>query len=109
MLPGMAGAADNVRPSEQRRAIQPTVSAPADDALEPARWEQPQFGINLAPRDDAQSPPEPGARADFFTERLRQAVTPDDESDEASAFEDKATKFFEPDEPAARRRFGRRG
>ena len=52
-LPGMTGYGDIVRPSEQRRSIQPSVSGPADDALEPARWEQPQFGINLAAPDDA--------------------------------------------------------
>ena len=38
----------------------------------------------------------------------RQAVT-DDVRYEDPAFEDKATKFFEDDEPTARRRFGRRG
>jgi hypothetical protein len=108
-LPGMAAPPDNLRPSGQRRSIQPNVSGSADDALEPARWEQPQFGINLASSDDdAQSIPDPGKRSDLFTERLRQAVT-DDEGYEDPAFEDKATKFFEPDEPAARRRFGRRG
>jgi hypothetical protein len=87
--------------------MQPPVSASDDDALEPARWEQPQFGINLMPSDDEQRS-EPGTRPDLFTERLRQAVT-DDERYEDPAFEDKATKFFEPEEPTARRRFGRRG
>ena len=109
-LPGMAGFSENLRPSEQRRSIQPDVSGPAEDALEPARWEQPQFGINLTPPDDAPSP-RPPRRArgpDLFSERLRQAVT-EDEGYEDPAFEDKATKFFEPDEPTTRRRFGRRG
>ena len=107
-LPGMTGF-DNLRPSEQRRAIQPSVSGPADDALEPSRWEQPQFGINLAPSDDVPDAPQAGARGpDLFSERLRQAVT-DDAEFEDPAFEDKATKFFEDDEPTARRRFGRRG
>ena len=108
-LPGMAGWSDNLRPSEQRRAIQPSVSGPADDALEPSRWEQPQFGINLAPSDDSQSATQAGARGpDLFSERLRQAVT-DDAQYEDPAFEDKATKFFEDDETPVRRRFGRRG
>ena len=108
-LPGMTGYGDVVRPSEQRRSIQPSVSGPADDALEPALWEQPQFGINLAAPDDASGIAEAGSRPpDLFSERLRQAVT-DDERYEDPAFEDKATKFFEPDEPTARRRFGRRG
>jgi hypothetical protein len=108
-LPGMAGFAENLRPSEQRRAIRPDVSGPAEDALEPARWEQPQFGINLAPPDAAPSNvPPTGKRPDLFSERLRQAVT-EDEGYEDPAFEDKATKFFEPDEPTTRRRFGRRG
>ena len=88
--------------------MQPPVSTPDDDALEPARWEQPQFGINLAPADDEPLTAVPGAsRPDLFSERLRQAVA-DDEEYEDPAFEDKATKFFEPDEPTARRRFGRR-
>jgi len=110
VLPGMAGWSDNLRPSEQRRAIQPTVGGPADDALEPSLWEQPQFGINLAsPDDDSPSGSDAGDRPpDLYSERLRQAVT-DDVRYEDPAFEDKATKFFEDDEPTARRRFGRRG
>jgi DivIVA domain-containing protein len=111
-LPGMAGFAESLRPSEQRRVIQPDVSGPAEDALEPARWDQPQFGINLSPDDASPSGGDASHTAsvratDQFVERLRQAT--DDVRPEDPAFEDKATKFFEDNEvPTARRRFGRR-
>jgi DivIVA domain-containing protein len=103
-----AGRADGVRPSEQRRAIEST-SSEIDDALEHARWDQPQFGLNLAPDDAPPNELQFGRRApDQFSERLRQAVA-DDEAFDDPVFEDKATKFFEEDEPTGRRRFGRRG
>jgi hypothetical protein len=104
VAPGGLAWADSVRPSEQRRSIQ---SSEPDDALEQARWDQPQFGLNL-PDDAPPDLPQPGRSPDHFSERLRRAVGDDDPLNDP-VFEDKATKFFEEDEPAVRRRFGRRG
>jgi hypothetical protein len=105
--PGGLAWADSVRPSEQRKSIDDSAGGEADP-LEHARWDQPQFGLNLPPEQPGENLPQPERTPDQFAERLRQAVGEDETFDDP-AFEDKATKFFEEDEPTSRRRFGRRG
>jgi DivIVA domain-containing protein len=106
VTPGGLAWADSARPSEQRRAID--AEGQGSDPLAHARWDQPQFGLNLPDEPPPANLPQPARVPDQFAERLRQAVA-DDEAFDDPVFEDKATKFFEEDAPTGRRRFGRRG